>query len=341
MLLLLLMSFDVEKYQPSALMQSLADHAIPADQSALDIDVVKGKLGELFGAMRGFEQEKTDILRAHVLTTNDWSIYPEGQQIGIDTCIQAPGGEGFHIWMTSKSGTELYQDSTLNPEEVVEKIRGEATEFRVVFFAADAMEYLHSNAHPDESFLAKVRENYQQNPFIFQTQEIVGDAHRFARDPMYQFYLEGKQSVYMVPLTPPDVADIVEEDVSSALSTAHHNRIRSIVETATHAEEYRWLRHELDRIAGGPPEAITRVRERLLEIQRINGYYGTDVNWETVVIPADAKEDALYKDAPVWDELSVQGLREALTSSAEVVVLQSKLASRAIAADALKAIEQR
>lgn len=332
------MSMDIERSRPTGFTLALSEQAIPPNEPGLSKDVATARLRELFTTIRTFEQEQTDALRDFVRTTNDWTVAPEGRKQAIDTCFSGANGEGFHIQLTCERSRKLYKNPTFTDAQIIEIIRSEATEFRVLFYDADVMAFLHADADPNETLLNKVRGHYKRNPAVIQVHEI-GVSSAFTPNPLDQFWRDGKHTAYAVALTPTPINELVEDDIQGALARAQVHRIRHVTETAHHAEEYRELHHQLDASDHWPAEARQKLVKRMLEIQAINGYHEPTLDWRTVIIPADNHEDLLAKDVTAWDEHSVEGLRSDLSNSAEMRVLEDKLTSRSIAAQALKALQ--
>lgn len=333
------MSLDIERYTPSALTLALSERTLPRSEVSLNKDIVTSRLRELFTKLREHELESTNALRNFVRTNNDWVVQSEYKEQGIETCFLGQNGEGFHIRLTTDRSEAIYLDDTLTDKEIIEAIRAEAVEFRVLFFDKAAMEYINADADPNESLTAKLNGTYKKNPLIIAARETGSRAHLFAEDPIERFFLDGSHTAYMVPFVAPSIDSLVENDINNALSQTTVHRARNITEAETHAEEYRELRHQLADSSHWPKEARLKIINRLLEIQAKSGYHEQRLDWEAVVLPAHAREDELYKETDTWDKHSVDAMRSVLSSSAEMLVLESKLHSRAVAAQALKALE--
>ena len=333
------MSFDVERYTPSALTLALSERTLPRSEAPPSKDVTASRLRELFTTLREHELESTNALRNFVRTNDDWVVHSEYKEQGIETSFLGQNGEGFHIRLTTDKSGAIYLDDTLTHEEIVEAIRSEAVEFRVLFFDRDAMEYINADADPNESLTAKLNGSYKKNPLVIEARETGSRAHLFAEDPIERFFLDGSHTAYMVSLVASPVDLLVENDIRHAFSQTTIQRARDITEAETHAEEYRELRHQLADSSHWPREARLKIIDRILEIQAKSGYHERKLDWEVVALPAHAQEDALSEETDAWDEHSITAMRSVLSSSAEVLVLESKLRSRAIAAQALKALE--
>lgn len=292
-------------------------------------DEAEHYLVEGFTKLRTQELESENILRNFVLNNEDWSVHQEGRETGIDTAFPGLNGEAFHIWVASKS------EGAQRNEEILQ----EADDFRVLYYSKNAMQYLGRHAKRGESLLAKVRQTYTVNPSIIRIHESTPRYRRITRDRMAEFYESGDHSAHLVPFEPPDVAVLVADDTQRLLATATHNRARSISEQTTHHEEYRRLSHELNENPHWDESIRQEIVDRLFEIQSINGYHSSTLNWRSVLPRGLDREEALESDT-TWDRQTIEGLKDALTVGPEMKVLHETLRVQAIATQALKALNR-
>lgn len=286
-------------------------------------------LVESFTKLRTHELESENVLRNFVLNNEDWSTHQEGRETGIDTAFPGPDGEAFHIWVTSKN------EGAQQNEEILQ----EADDFRVLYYSKNAMQYLSRHAKRGESLLAKVRQTYTVNPTIIRIHESTPRYRRITRDRMAEFYDSGDHSAHLIPFEAPDVAILAADDAQRMLATATHNRARSISEQTTHHEEYRRLSQDLNENPHWDESIRQEIVDRLFEIQSINGYHSSTLNWRSVLPRGLDREEALEFDT-TWDRATIEGLKDALTGGPEMKVLHETLRVQAIAAQALKALNR-
>lgn len=286
-------------------------------------------LVQSFTKLRTQELESENVLRNFVLNNDDWSTHQEGRETGIDTAFSGPNGEAFHIWVTAKS------EGAQQNEEILQ----EADDFRVLYYSKNAMHYLSRHAKRGESLLAKVRQTYTVNPAIIRIHESTPRYRRITRDRMAEFYDSGDHSAHLIPFEAPDVAILAADDTQRMLATATHNRARSISEQTTHHEEYRRLSHELNDNPHWDESIRQAIVDRLFEIQSINGYHSSTLNWRSVLPRGLDREETLESDT-TWDRATIEGLKDALTSAPEIKILHETLRVQAIAAQAIKALNR-
>lgn len=296
-------------------------------------------LTETFTKLHTQEQASEHALRNFVLNNQDWSVHQEGSEVGIDTAFPGTDGEAFHIWVASESGAELVEDPSIDATQRNTEILKEADDFRVLYYSKTAMQYLGRHAKRGESLLAKVRQTYTVNPSIIRVHESTPRYRRITRDRMAEFYESGDHSAHLIPFKAPDIALAAADDTHRMLASATHNRARKLSEQATHHEEYRQLSHELEFNLHWEESTRQKIIDRLLEIQSINGYHSSTLNWRSVIPRGLDREEALESDT-TWDRAAVEGLKDALIDGPEMKVLHETLRVQAIAAQALKALNR-